>query len=259
MSTARFISIRWPALLGALCALACFVTICVAEPVRLHGSTTFAAEITEPYRAAIEREAGHPIEVVGSKSSWGLFALLEGRADLAMISAPLASEIDSARSLKPGLPYEKLQAFHVSTTRIAFVVHPTNGIKNLPMAAVVRIFKGEIVNWRDVGGEDRPIRVVATNEGGGTVAAFRAAFLGTAPLPAAAIRLESAKHVLKAVSQERGAVGIAQLGLVGTAVNELITDQIVQQPLSLVSLGEPSPGLARIIDATRAVASHAHH
>ena len=118
--------------------------------------------------------------------------------------------------------------------------------------------KGEIRNWREVGGDDRPIRVVAVNEGGGTVAAVRAAIPGTAPITPDAVRLESAKHVLKVIAQEPGAIGIAQLGLVHAArLNEIVTEQIIEQPLSYVTLGDPAPGVQRFITATRAAVSNA--
>jgi phosphate transport system substrate-binding protein len=228
--------------------------------VRLQGATTFAAEIIEPNVRSIERAAGRSLDMVANKSIWGLFALLEGRCDLAMISAPLAAEIISARALKPDLPYEKLQEFHVATTRIAFAAHPSNPISHLPIPTLGRILRGEITNWKELGGADLPIRVVAVKEGGGTVAATRAALLGDAPLAADAVRLESAKHVLKVVAQEPGAIGISQLGLIRqSGLLEIATDQMIGQPLSFVTLGAPRPELTRVIDATRTAVAYAHH
>ena len=227
-------------------------------PIRLQGSTTFAAEILGPYGQSLERTTGRSLEVVANKSSWGLFALLEGRVDVAMISAPLASEIVSASKLKPGLAYDTLQEFRIATTRIAFVVNQANPLTRLTIASVGRILTGEITNWRDVGGDDKPIRVVAVKEGGGTVVAARASVFGEAPFVSTAVRLESANHVVKVVVQDTGAIGIAQLGLIRTpGLHEIVVDTAVEQPLSFVTRGDPSPSIVRIIDAARMAAANA--
>ena len=95
-------------------------------------------------------------------------------------------------------------------------------------------------------------------EGGGTVAATRAAIMSGAPLAQDAVRLESAKHVLTVVAQEAGAIGIAQLGLVRQAgLKEIATDTVVEQPLSFVTVGAPDARLTRVIQAVRKVAAHA--
>lgn len=241
----------------AACALT--VAVLVAEPsgaaegpLRVQGSTTFNAAIFAAYRPAIERMAGAPLDIVANKSSWGLLALLEGRADLAMISAPLDAEIAAARKLQPNLDYAPLSEYRVLTTRIAFAVNPSNPVKSLPVETITRLLSGQLVNWAEVGGPDMPVRVVAVKEGGGTVAAVRAQILGDAPLAAGAIRLESANHVLKVVAQELGAIGIAQLGLIRKAgLHEIETDRPVEQPLSYVTAGLPSKQALRVIDATR--------
>ena len=224
--------------------------------VRVQGATTFHAEILVPYRAAIEKSSGRLLDVVANKSSWGLLALLEGRADLAMISAPLDAEIAAARLIKPDSPYEALQEFKVRSTRIAFAVHTQNPVTKLSFESVAKLLKGEIANWKDLGGPDVPVLVVAVKEGGGTVVAVRSQMLGDAPLAPNAVRIESAKHVLKVVSQEPGAIGIAQLSLIREArLHEVVTERHVEQPLSFVTSGPPSPGAMAIIEAARLVAA----
>lgn len=221
-------------------------------PLRIQGSTTFNAAILAANLAAIERMTGGTLEIVANKSSWGLLALLEGRADVAMISAPLEAEIMAARKLAPKLDYSALLEFRILTTRIAFAAHPSNPVQVLPIETVARLLKGEIANWSVVGGADVPVRVVAVKEGGGTVAAVRAQLLGDVALAGDAVRLESANHVLKVVAQEPGAIGIAQLGLIRKAgLREIATDRPVEQPLSYITAGQPSVRVLRVIDATR--------
>lgn len=226
-------------------------------PVRLQGSTTFAGEFLAPFGPALEQKAAARLDVVANKSSWGIIALLEGRADLAMISAPLETEIAGARKIRPGLAYETLRGFEIARTRIAFAVNPANPVDHLPLAAVARILSGAITSWKDFGGPDLPILVVAVKEGGGTVAAARAALIGDVPLPASAVRLESAKHVIKVVAQEPAAIGITQLGLVkNSPLHEITTESNVDQPLSFVTVGEPTAQVLRLIETARTLGQH---
>ena len=55
---------------------------------------------------------------------------------------------------------------------IAVVVHPSNTVTDLTVEQVQKIYKGEITNWSEVGGEDAEIAVVSREDGSGTRGAF---------------------------------------------------------------------------------------
>jgi phosphate transport system substrate-binding protein len=227
-----------------------------AFPIKIQGSSTFELEVLKGNREKIELALERKLDVIASKSSWGLLALLEGRIDLAMISAPLDAEISAARQLSPAQPYEKLKSYDIARTRLSFAVNLTNPVSSLSLEKIRDILSGAITNWQEVGGPNLPITVVAVKEGGGTLVTLRAQLIGDTPLPANAVRLESARHLLTVVLQEPGAIGIAQLGLVRKAgVNEIITDQVIEQPLSLVALADPTAQLLQLIEVTRAAAA----
>jgi ABC-type phosphate transport system substrate-binding protein len=84
-----------------------------AETLIVEGSTTFNARFMVPYRSAIEAAAKQTLTIVPNKSSLGLTSLLEGHADLAMISTSLESEIVLLRKKTPGLPFERLRSFNI--------------------------------------------------------------------------------------------------------------------------------------------------
>jgi phosphate transport system substrate-binding protein len=243
----------------SLGALAAQPPTATAEPAQLtvQGSVTFNDRVLAPNLARIENESGVRLNVIPNKSIWGLIALLEGRSDLAMISADLDDEIAVARAAAPTLPYHQLKKFEIARARIAFVVHPTNPVGKLNLTEIKRALVGEVINWKEIGGPDLPIRVVATQNGGGTVVSVRAQLLDGGNITAKdAIRLESARHVLKAVEQEPGALGIAQLGLARrTGITILQTDMPVEQRLSLVTLGEPVAAVKAVIEAIMAAAA----
>ena len=62
-------------------------------------------------------------------------------------------------------------------------------------------------------------------------------------------------QLVQIVEQERGAIGFAQLALLKQRdLVELATDKPIEQVLSLVTFGEPTPAMLSVINAARAVA-----
>jgi ABC-type phosphate transport system substrate-binding protein len=227
-----------------------------AEPIMLQGSTTLSSRLMLPHQQAIENLSGQKLIIVPNKSSLGIQALFEGSARFGMISGPLAGEIKVLRKVVPNAPFERLQAFEVARTRMAFAIHPDNPLRAISRANLRRILLGEIRNWREVGGHDVPIRLVIVREGGGVQASVENQVLDgnkiVAPDP---IRVQISSQVVKIVLQEPGALGLAQYGVVKRAhAPEMLLDDPVEQRLSLVTLGEPTPPMQSVISAARQVA-----
>ena len=103
-----------------------------AQTYTVQGSTTFTHRVLEPYQTAIEASSGHQLTVVPNKSSLGLLALFEKRADFAMISGPLEIQVDQLKLQRPELPYGRLRDFAIATTRMAFAVNPITPFAILP-------------------------------------------------------------------------------------------------------------------------------
>jgi phosphate transport system substrate-binding protein len=245
------------------CALAA-LPLCVAlttgvapaGTLVVHGSTTFNSSLMVPYQADIEAVAGHQLRVVPSRSNLGLLALLAGEADLAMISSPLQSEIDLLSREKPDLPWHRLQGFLVHRTRVAFAVNPANPLRGTNPALLRRVLSGEIDNWKDFGGADRPIRVVTPPAGGGVVLSIERQLLGGQRIaPRHPVVVEFGPLVAPAVARDPDALGLAQLGeLQRHKLPELMLNTMIEQQLFLVTRDAPTPAMEAVIDAARRVA-----
>ena len=228
-----------------------------SDNIVLQGSTTFATGLCQPYASLVEAETGHHLEIIPNKSSLGLLALFEHKADLAMISTTLEREIDILRKSDSGLPLQKLKAFEIARTRAALVIHPDNPVRTARLQDIAKILTGEVSNWKQLGGPDLPIRVVAVREGGGVLASVEARLLGAAHISAPdAIRVQVGTQIVRVVAQEPGAIGITQLAIVkSSSAVELITDEKIEQILSLVSLDDPTPAALVTIEAFRRIAN----
>jgi ABC-type phosphate transport system substrate-binding protein len=116
---------------------------------------------------------------------------------------------------------------------------------------------GEITNWRDVGGNDQPIKIVMVSDGGGVQASIESEFLKSKKINTAnAILVQLSPQVIKTTEMLSEALGLSQQSLVANAdVAELKTDHPIEQHLDLVTLGDPNPEMRKVIDAARNVVS----
>ncbi|MGB3403187.1 MAG: DUF4912 domain-containing protein, partial [Microcoleaceae cyanobacterium] len=91
------------------------------------------------------------VELQTGNSDEALEALQNGEVDLAAVGRPLTNA-EKARGL---------EAIPVDRGKIAILVGPDNSFQeNLTFEQFARIFRGEITDWSEVGGEPGPIRLV---------------------------------------------------------------------------------------------------
>ncbi len=226
-----------------------------AETLVVQGSTTFNSRLMEPYQRVIETMSGVTLKVIPNKSQSGLISLLEGRADLAMISSSLESEIAGLTARFNQDQLSQLSAHLVDSTRVAFALHPSNPVKKASLDIVRKILTGQITSWRTLGGPDAPIRVVYSRSGGVTQT-VQTGLLGGGPILAAnQLPMGSGAQVIKVVAQEPTALGLSQLKLTAAhALIDLEVEEVIEQQLYLVSLGKPSSRATAVIDTARIIA-----
>jgi phosphate transport system substrate-binding protein len=254
----------WPAgtshvarlLAGVAIVLAAGLIAASAQTLTVAGATTFNNNLLVPHQGEIEALAGQKLIVVPNKTELGVVMLLEGSADLAMISTTLDGAMTSVKRNYPALPLERLRGFIIQRTRVAFSVHPGNPVRSASLAAIRRVLLGEIVNWRELGGADLPIKIVMVRDGGGIQLELESRLLKGSRITARnTIGVQISTQVNKVVEQEPAALGLAQIeNMSQNNVLEIKTDRTIERELGLVTLGEPTPAMQAVIDAARAVA-----
>ena len=104
------------------------------------------------------------ISVTGGGSGTGIASLINGTVDIANASRKIKDE-EIAEAEKNGIdPVE----FVVARDAIAVIVHPQNPVDQLTLQQISDIYSGEITNWSQLGGEDRPIVRVSRETNSGT-------------------------------------------------------------------------------------------
>ncbi|MFA6378161.1 MAG: phosphate ABC transporter substrate-binding protein [Candidatus Omnitrophota bacterium] len=109
------------------------------------------------------------IAVTGGGSGTGIASLINGTCDIAMTSRTIKpKEIEFAKK-RNVFPFE----LKVALDGLAVIVHPQNPIKELTIDQLAKIFSGKIVNWKEVGGEDKEIVILSREVNSGTHVYFK--------------------------------------------------------------------------------------
>ncbi|MBN1103742.1 MAG: PstS family phosphate ABC transporter substrate-binding protein [Deltaproteobacteria bacterium] len=104
------------------------------------------------------------ISVTGGGTGTGIAALMSGMADIANASREMKPDEIKAAQANGITPME----FVVARDAIAVVVNPSNPVNELTIPQISDIYTGKITNWREVGGEDRPIVLLSRESNSGT-------------------------------------------------------------------------------------------
>ncbi len=117
-------------------------------------------------------QAEHPdvsISVTGGGSGTGIAALINRTVDIANASRQIMPDEITQMKAKGFTPVE----FVVARDAIAVIVNPTNPVSQLTLQQISDIYSGKYTNWKQVGGEDRPIVRLSREVNSGTHVYFR--------------------------------------------------------------------------------------
>jgi phosphate transport system substrate-binding protein len=104
------------------------------------------------------------ISVTGGGSGTGLAALINGTVDIANASRRIKQEERETAESNGIVPTE----FVIARDAIAIIVNVDNPVDTLSIDQLSDIYSGKIVNWLEVGGEDRPIVRLSRETNSGT-------------------------------------------------------------------------------------------
>ena len=106
----------------------------------------------------------------------------------------------------------------VAIDGIAVIVDKDNTVTELTSDDLGKIYKGEVTNWSELGGNDEAIVVIGRENGSGTRSAFEE-LLGLEDACKYAQELDSTGGVLAKVASTPGAIGYVSLDVVDDTVN----------------------------------------
>ena len=210
--------------------------------IALAGSTSME-KLCEGMKESFEAaNPGVTITVEYTGSSAGIESLEAGSVDIG----------NSSRALKDEEKEAGIVENIVAIDGIATIVDKDNEVKDLSEDQLSAIYKGEITNWKELGGKDEAIVVIGREAGSGTRGAFEE-LLGIEDSCAYAQELDSTGAVLAKVAATPGSIGYVSLDVVddtvkavslnGVEANEeniLAGDYVLSRPFVMATKGEIS-------------------
>jgi phosphate transport system substrate-binding protein len=156
------------------------------------------------------------ISVSGGGSGTGIAALINKTTDIANASRKIKDE-EKQNAQKNGVqPYE----IEIARDAIGVVVNPENPVQQLTLQQISDIYSGKIKNWKDVGGDDRPIVLLSRESNSGTHVFFleQVIRLGNSKdktlFSQDTLLLPSSEGIIAEVRQNPNAIGYDGLGYI---------------------------------------------
>ena len=234
------------------------VSICLpagADTVNLVGASTAVDLVFAPDRVAVERVTGHSLRVV-DRGSRSLLDLSENRADAAIISEPLELAVAAAETAGIKVAVFNLRVHELRTEEIVFVVNAGNPVGKLSVVQLADIHTGKISNWKQVGGKDLGITLIADASAEGTNAIVKQVVMGGAGYASGAKSVNLASGMNELIAADESAIVAVGKGLLRLDRRlKVIETSRLERPLAIVTWGEPQPKVVDVINGFRAEGS----
>ena len=180
------------------------------KKVSTDGSTSMSKVINALGEAFMADNSGVNFTYNATGSGTGIAAVKDGTCDIGL----------SSRYLKDSEKTEGLQETVLAIDGIAVIVHPENPVADLNLEQISAIYKGEITNWSEVGGNDGEIVLIGREESSGTRDGFES-ITDTEDACQYRQELTSNGAVLTAVAENSNAIGYASVSSVKDTVKAL--------------------------------------
>ncbi|NBI63548.1 phosphate ABC transporter substrate-binding protein [Clostridiales bacterium] len=185
------------------------------DSIIIAGSTSVQPLSEAMAELYMEQNPDVAIEVQGGGSGQGIKSIKENIADIGALSREVKSDEKSAAAAE----------YVIAKDGIAVVVNKDVKVENLTIDQIRKIYTGKIKNWRNVGGDDRPITVVSREEGAGTRSSFTEitgiAADGVDHTTKAALVQPSTGAIKKTVAKTPDSIGYISLNILDDTVKSV--------------------------------------
>lgn len=195
----------------------------VSGKVSLNGSTSMEKLTNALKEAILEDYPNVQLEPQFTGSSAGVEAAIKGTANIG----------NSSRGLKDEEKSKGLVENIVAIDGIAIITDKNNKATNLTKEQLIKIYTGEVTNWKEVGGADQKIVVLGREAGSGTRGAFEE-ILDIKDKCKYANELNETGAVVAKAQATPGAIGYVSLDNITDEVKALSIDSVVASEATIV-------------------------
>lgn len=241
---------------GLIACMVVVVALAVAVPparsqeVRIAGGGVPVDDILKPLAEPFKQSTGITLVVVSEKSGEALLQKLMNKSvDAVANSLPLEEVLRGAKALENKVGKDSIRTAVIAQSSVSVVVGRDNPVSKLSRDQLKGVFAGTIRNWKELGGEDKPIRIIRP-WGYPIMSAFRYQVMDAEQYVSAMVRSRSWEDARKTVGDAADAITILPATLADQSVKKLETPEILQSD-SILTVGDPSPPVQKFIDFAR--------
>ena len=179
------------------------------EMLQIRGSDTMLNVVQELVEVYMEKNPDQPIALTGGGSGTGISGLRNRTVDIANSSRDMTGreKIDlKSKGVEPSL-------IVIGMDCITIVVNKNNKVNKLTTGQLGAIFRGDILNWKDLGGDDMPISLYGRQSNSGTFFLFRERIL-KGDYAYEMRQMNGNSQIVEAIKQDASGIGYVGRGYV---------------------------------------------
>jgi len=176
--------------------------------IQVKGSDTMVNLVQILAEEYMAKNPGAALAVLGGGSGTGITAIINQTCDIANHSREWKQkEIEQAweKGVTP-------RFFIVAVDGLSIIVHESNTLEKLTMAELGAIYRGEVKNWKAVGGPDKAVSLYGRQSNSGTYVFMQEHVLGNKNYSTDMKEMNGNAQIIEGILQDEGGVGYVGVG-----------------------------------------------
>jgi len=176
--------------------------------IQVKGSDTMVNLVQVLAEEYMDKNAGTAIAILGGGSGTGITAIINGTCDIATHSREWKQkEIDQAweKGVKP-------RFFVVAVDGLSIIVNEKNPLDKMTMPQIGSLYKGEIKNWKVVGGPVKAVSLYGRQSNSGTYTFLQEHVLGNKNYSLDVKEMNGNAQIIESIIQDEGGIGYVGVG-----------------------------------------------
>lgn len=178
------------------------------EMILIKGSDTLVNLVQSLAEEYMNKNSDAAIAVTGGGSGVGIAALIANTVAVANASREMKEKEYAAAKENGVIPTEIV----IGIDGLSVIVSGGIPLNSLTMPQIGAIFRGEITNWKDVGGPSMAISLYGRQPNSGTYVFFQEHVMGNKDYSPKMKQMNGNAQIIEGIRSEKGAIGYVGIG-----------------------------------------------
>ncbi len=179
-----------------------------AKMIQIKGSDTLVNLVQILAEEYMDKNRGAMLAVLGGGSGTGISGLINQTCDIANHSREW-KQTEIAQAWEKGV---KPRFFVIAVDGLSVIVNARNPVEKLTLAQLGALYRGEVKNWKAVGGPDKKVSLYGRQSNSGTYVFMQEFVLGNRNYSTDMKEMNGNAQIIEGVIADEGAVGYVGVG-----------------------------------------------